>query len=67
MDREYINLIKARDKHIQDVISLLKLDPLASDCSINYKELNEYMCELALKHGNVLTGIIIALEKELEK
>ena len=53
--------------HIADVMCCLKQDPNASEDDKNYKETPQYLKELIEKDGSLLYGLIIALERYLEK
>ncbi len=60
-------ITREQHKHLKKVVKLLIDSPEADVRDNTEEELQEYLEELIVKHGDLLHGIIIALERELEK
>jgi hypothetical protein len=53
--------------YIKKLTKLLREDPNATESDIKYTNLDEYLQEVLEKDENIIHGIIVALEKYLEK
>lgn len=62
-----LRIKKLHDDYIAKLMDTLQTDPAANEHTRNYRELPGYLEELVHRDGSVLKGIIVALEKHLNK
>lgn len=62
-----IEIRNQQKSYIDEVLQVLRADPMASDHLKNYKELEGYLWELIEKDGSILSGLIHGMEMCLEK
>ncbi len=62
-----MDLAKRQTAHLDSVMSALLLDPAADDYIKGYDNTRGYLLELIEKNGSLLSGLISAMERYLEK
>lgn len=62
-----IEIRRQQKAYIDEVLKVLRSDPMADDHLKDYKELEGYLWELIEKDGSILGGLLCGMEIHLEK